>query len=99
MKSFHTRKKKNFFESIWFYLLSAILLFVLVRANYSIFKKLERAKNAKSEITTEHQELQRKESLYRENISSLESERGREVEYRENFNVVRKGETLIKIVD
>lgn len=100
MNSFHTRKpKSNFFRSRFFLAVLLIVFIIFARSTYSSFMKKKRAHSEQEKYQKRFDDLEHKKQTLETNIEKLETERGLEEEYRTRFNVVKEGETLIKIVD
>lgn len=100
MRDYRTRKRpNNFFRSRFFLWILFIILIFFARSAYSSFMKKKRAHTEEARYQERFEELQRKKQSLQEDIERLETERGLEEEYRARFNVVKEGETLIKIVE
>ena len=94
------RKKKR----IWYHhpllLFSLFLiLIVFVRGTYTSFVKKNNSQNEYEKYHQELLELQQKKVDLEQNIEHLKTERGREEEYRERFNVVKERERVIRIIE
>lgn len=76
-----------------------LLLVVIVRATVISFNKRAAAQEEYEQYYQELVELQAKKEHLEYDISKLESERGREEEYRERFNVLKEGEKVIRVVE
>lgn len=100
MKDFRSRKKQHrFFTSHVYYILLGLVLVFAVRATASAFHKKDIAKQQEEKINTRYEEALDKKQKYLDDLERLESERGLEAELRTRFDVVRTGETMIKIVE
>lgn len=100
MKDFRSRKKRHrFFSSHLYYILLGLVLFLSLRATVSAFHKKNMAQEQEEIITTRYQEALEKKQKYIKDLERLDSDRGRESELRTRFDVVRDGETIIKIIE
>ncbi len=82
-----------------FLLFLFILLVLIGRATYFSFEKRATAQDEYRQYHQEFLLLQQKKNDLEYDISKLESERGREEEYRERFHVMREGEKVIRVVE
>lgn len=81
------------------HLLMLIILAVLIRATYHSFRKRTLSEEEHTRYQDEYEYLLEKKRSLEANIERLKTERGREEEYRERFNVVREGESVIRIIE
>lgn len=100
MKDFRSRKKQHrFFSSPVYFIILGFILVVSIRATASAFHKKDVAQQQEDKISTRYQEALDKKQKYLDDLARLESKRGLEAELRTRFDVVREGETMIKIVE
>ena len=102
MKAFHSSiepKKQSFFYSWFFIAFLFFLLGVFIRSTYASFQKKKIAENEQLEYQAHLQDLSEKKENLENKIHILETDRGLEEEFRKRFNVVKEGETMIRIVD
>lgn len=101
MKAFHSRvqQQKNPFIYSWFIVaVLAFLLGLFVRGAYASFVKKSVADREEREYRERMEDLIEKKEKLETKIEKLETERGLEEEFRKRFNVVKEGETMIRIV-
>lgn len=94
--------KKNQIPLIYSWVSLLVLMFLLVifvRGAYASFSKKQTAEIQKQEYQQHHQDLEYKKEVLESKIQHLESQRGVEEELRKRFNVVKQGETVIRIVE
>ena len=101
MNDFRTRKSntKPWTQS-WAFLL--FLLFILgffARSAYTSFAKKRNADAERIKYEERLNELILKKESLEERIENLNTERGVEEELRKRFNIVKPGETLIRIIE
>lgn len=101
MKDFRTRKKQkgNFLHSWVAILFLGFLLGIFIKSTYASFVKKSQAEQERVRYNERLEELQNKRDDLEAKIESLNTERGREEEFRKRFNVVKEGETMIRIVE
>lgn len=83
------------------YVFGVILLIILgylVYNVYDIFRKEEIARRTANETRQEMAELDERHATLQKNLNDLDTERGREASYREQFGVARPGEEVIIVV-
>lgn len=98
MTRIHTSKKKNFFNSPFFYIILCLLVFLLIRANFSIYKKRKIAQEKLADFSTQNSELKDNKGKLNQKNADLHTERGVE-EFLRGDNFGKEGETLIRIVE
>jgi len=76
-----------------------LVLILLVRSTYHSFQKRKISNEEQKRYQDEYEYLLEKKTSLEANIERLKTERGREEEYRERFNVVREGESVIRIIE
>lgn len=101
MKDYRTRKspKKNLFHSWVFILILGFLLGVFIKSTYASFLKRKQAEMERERYREQLENLETKRNDLEHKIENLNTERGREEEFRKRFNVVKEGETMIRIVE
>mgnify|MGYP001473710519 CR=1 FL=1 len=101
MKDYRTRKtpKRNLLHSWIFILFLGFLLGVFIKSTYASFLKKNQAELEKERYSQRLEELEAKRHDLETKIENLNTERGREEEFRKRFNVVKEGETMIRIVE
>ncbi len=92
-------QKPSFFYSWLFIALLFFLLGVFARGTYASFLKKKTAEQEEYEFQKHLQDLQNKKENLEHKIQKLETDRGLEEEFRRRFNVVKEGETMIRIVE
>lgn len=92
-------KRKRWYYHPLFLLLLFVVLIIFIRSTYSSFQKRSITQEEFEAYQQEYQELELRRQKLQENIDTLNTERGREEEYRERFNVVREGERTIRIIE
>lgn len=99
MKDFRSRKNKhNFFTSNFYFFLLFVLLLLLIRAAVSAFHKKNIAIEQETLLQERYDDALAKKQKYLEDLERIESDRGKEEELRTRFDVVGKGETVIKVI-
>ncbi len=76
-----------------------ILICILAKANFEIYKKHENSFNNLKETKKELNNLKERQSMLSFEISKLETEEGIEEEIRSKFDVAKPGETVVVIVE
>ena len=101
MKDFQTRikNKTRFIHSCFFLFILLVIFIFLVKSVYSSFSKRNRAETERLKYQEQLNELKNKKMDYKSKIESLKTNRGVEEELRNSFNVVKKGETMIRIIE
>ena len=101
MGTFRTRKSKNrnFFTSWFFVQILGFLLSVFIRSTYASFTKKNQADLQRERYAEEMHKLEMKKKDLEAKIEKLKTERGKEEEYRKRYNVVKEGETMIRIIE
>lgn len=92
------RIKKLVYSKVTLIVLIIILL-LLARGTWDVYKKAEYANENKNRATEELTTLREREAFLQEELRDLQSARGREAELRKRFDVGREGEHLIVLVD
>lgn len=83
------------------YLIGAVLLVVLsylILLIADIYRKEEIARKTASDAKQEVAELEERQAVLTENLRDLETERGREAAYRDQYGVALPGEEVIIVV-
>lgn len=75
-----------------------ILLGYLLYLVFDILRKEEIARRAAAQAIAKMEELDERHATLERNLRDLETERGREASYREQFGVARPGEEVIIVV-
>jgi cell division protein FtsB len=101
MKDFQTRAqpKSKIMYSWLFIVFLAIILLMFARSAYFSFNKKQTADAQKEKYEQQLNDLEDKKTNLEDKIENLTSERGMEEELRKRFNVVKEGETMIRIID
>jgi cell division protein FtsB len=92
-------KKPSFFHSWFFIAILFFLLGIFVRSTYASFVKKKTAEQEAFEFQKHLLDLEQKQQNLEHKIQKLETDRGLEEEFRRRFNVVKEGETMIRIVE
>jgi cell division protein FtsB len=92
------RKKRRPAHEYLFIGLLAILFVWLVYALFGIVGKEERARKTAGEAKEELEALAERHATLERNLADLETPRGLEASYREQFGVARPGEEVIIVV-
>jgi|AntAceMinimDraft_13_1070369.scaffolds.fasta_scaffold18825_2 cell division protein FtsB len=101
MKAFHSSietKKNSFFHSWFFLVILVVLLGLFVRSTYASFHKKNTAEKEEIEFRNHMDNLHDKKQRLEGKIDTLQTDRGLEEEFRKRFNVIKEGETMIRIV-
>ena len=94
-----TMHQRPFYHS-WFFLVPLALVFSLfVRSAYASFVKKQHADIERERYEEQLSDLERKKADLQAKIEHLETDRGLEDELRTRFDVVREGETVIRIIE
>ncbi|MCA9352955.1 septum formation initiator family protein [Patescibacteria group bacterium] len=100
MNRHRTRKHKHPFFHSWFFLVPLAIVFgFFVKSAYSSFVKKRTADREREKYEQRLRELEEKKADLEAKINKLETERGLEDEFRTRFDVVKEGETVIRIVE
>ena len=100
MAGYQTRTSKRPFYHSWFFLvLLAIIFGLFVRSAYASFIKKRNADLQREQYQERFEALEEKKADLEAKIERLETDRGREDELRTRFNVVKEGETVIRIIE
>ncbi len=101
MKDFQTRAqtKSNILYSWFFLCILLIILGLFVKSAYASFIKKNTANIQQQKYQERFEDLSQKKENLEEKIQNLKSERGKEEEFRKRFNVVKEGETMIRIIN
>lgn len=101
MKDYRTRtkKKSNILHSWFFILALGFLLGIFIKSTYATFNKKSQATIEKERYEQQLQKLESKKDNLVNKIENLKTDRGKEEEYRKRFNVVKEGETMIRIIE
>lgn len=101
MNDFRTRKKQtDSWTQSWFFLFFLLLVLgFFARSAYASFVKKRHADQERLKYEERVNELLLKKQALQERIENLNTERGVEEELRKRFNIVKPGETLIRIIE
>ena len=100
MKRKGTRIYKRPFYYSWYFLIPlACILLLFVRSAYSAFIKKQDAQLEREKYEERLKILQEKKSDLEHKINILETERGKEAEFRTRFDIAKEGETIIRIIE
>jgi len=95
-----TRSLKRPFYHSWFFLVPLALIFGLfVRSAYASFVKKRNADIQQEQYQERFDTLEQKKADLKAKIEKLETDRGKEDELRTRFNIVKEGETVIRIIE
>jgi len=89
-------KKRLYSRTVQIILL--IILILLTRSTFNVYKRQQEARKTFEKTYQELVDLQNSHNLLEEKNKELESERGRDREIREKFDVVKEGEAVVVIV-
>ncbi len=92
------RIKKIIYSKLTLVVLT-VLLVLLARGTWDVYKKVKYANSNESRAEQELHALRERESFLLEELSNLESDRGREGELRSRFDIGMEGEHLIVLID
>lgn len=76
-----------------------ILVGILARGSYEVYKKKNQSEMDISHVTLELMEARAKEAALRKSIDELETARGKEAEIRDRFNVTLPGERVVVVIE
>lgn len=101
MKDFKTRKssKTPFYHSWFFIVVLVLVLGLFVKSAYASFSKKKTADLEREKYQEKLINLENKKKNLEDKIDHLKTERGIEEELRKRFNVTKKGEKIIKIIE
>jgi len=101
MKDFQTRtsKKKPFIYTWFFLVILSLVLVLFIRSAYSSFNKKSNADTERDKYQQQLDNLIDAREELDMRIENLKTERGVEEELRKRFNIVKEGETMIRIID
>ena len=95
-----TRSTTNPFFHSWYFLIPLAIIFGLfAKGAYTSFVKKRQADIEKDRYQERLGELEATRADLEAKIDKLETQRGREDEFRSRYNVVKEGETMIRIID
>ncbi len=99
MAEFKKKNQNNFWHSL-FILAILFLLVILSIYKISYFIKIEKETSAKKELSLNNLEsFKERENILNKDIAKMETENGIEDIIRDKFQVVKKGEKMVVIVD
>ena len=90
--------KKVIYSRITIFIL-LIVVILLARSTYQIFKKERLSSASYSEVKKEYDSLKGRQTMLDSEIARLKTENGVEEEIRSKFSVAKPGETVVVIVD
>ncbi len=96
------RKRKKF---LWFIIPKIVLIILIISVGFMLkivwfmHKKSEIAKEKEERLLNEYRTLKDKKDKLEEQVENLNTKRGREAALRKKFNLGKKGEGLIVILD
>lgn len=101
MNDFQTRvsDKKSFKHSWFFLVILLIVLFLFARSAYASFTKKRNADIERNKYEEQLQKIIDKKHELENRINNLKTERGIEEELRKRFNIVKEGETMVRVID
>jgi len=101
MNEFRTRiESPGSFMYSWFSLaILCIILILSVRGTYTSFAKKHTSSLEEKKFEKKLSELKDKKKKLELKINSLKTDRGLEEELRGRYNVIREGETLIRVIE
>ncbi len=80
-------------------ILSAIVLFVLLRANYSLYVRNDAARENRETLKRELATLEQRRDRLSATLGRIGTEKGEEIALREQYDVGKEGEELLVVVD
>ena len=96
-------KEKNKIKKIiysWPVLIFLLLILLLVvKGVWSVYQTQKISLENKLSSEKEYQELERRNQLLSSDLALLETDKGKEMEIREKFQVIKAGEQLAVIID
>jgi cell division protein FtsB len=101
MNDFRTRKNntKPWTHSWAFLFVLVVILGFFARSAYESFAKKRNADRERIKYEERFNELVQKKKDLENRINNLKTDRGVEEELRKRFNIVKPGETLIRIIE
>src|SRR3989344_7111843 len=100
MREFQEKRKfKKIIHSGWLQIFLGIVLLALVFSAVKVYKKSRISVQKFQEIKEERAGLEKRNAELAAEVARLESESGREGEIRKRFDVAKRGEKIIVIVD
>ena len=100
MREFQEKRKFNkLIHSGWLQIFLGIVLLALIFPTVKVYKKSRLSADKSKEIKEEMAGLEKRNAELAAEAARLESESGREGEIRKRFDVAKRGEKIIVIVD
>lgn len=96
---YEKRKVKQLMYSKVSLVILAIVVILLLNSVWNIFRKEAETRINRAKLENSLEELKERESVLREEIERLSTERGIEEEVRSKFEVAREDEEVMVIVD
>jgi len=90
--------RKVFYSKITFWIL-LILVILLSKQVYDIYKKKQLSQEGLATISKEYNNLKNRENMLSSEIEKLKTENGIEAEIRGKFDVVKPGEQVVIIIN
>jgi cell division protein FtsB len=92
------RKIRKVIYSKMFFVVLLILIAILAKATYEIYKKESLSSESLNETQKELGDLKSRQSMLNSEISKLNTDSGIEEEIRSKFDVAKPGETVVVVV-
>ena len=100
MLEFQAKKRfRKFFFSKGVIVIMIILVILIARATWNVFKKEQASAANAAEAVHELAKLQNRQSLLTSEIGRLSTDEGVEEEIRSKYSVIKPGENMLVIVD
>jgi len=90
--------QKILLKRVWIVVL-IFILFIVAKGTWEMYQKAQFAKNNRDSAVSKLQNATKRERLLREELVKMDSPRGVETAIRQTFDVGRKGEKMIVLVD
>jgi cell division protein FtsB len=91
-------KESFFYTRFWIVVLIVVGIFLGI-STVRAYKKYTYAKTIRDDYAQELVQVQQSKEVLEKNIHSLSTDRGKEIEIRDRYRVVKEGEQMILIVD
>jgi len=100
MREFQERKnRKKKLYSIWSLLILLVVIFVLTRGVFGVYEKEKNTKIDLQHLELQKADLENRYDAISKEANTLQTDAGLETAIREKFDVAKKGEGVIVIVD
>lgn len=93
------RKIRKFIYSKWMAMFFLVLIIIISRANWNIYKKNQESKYYLGIASKELGDLEKRNTQLNKEIETFKTQRGIEEEIRGKYQVVKEGELVTVIID